>query len=525
MSPVRVSQSILFNSFITNMNNAVTELMELNTKASAQKKITTPSDDAAGSARVLNFREAIDTIEQYRENVDTAKGWLGVADSSLLQVNTVLTRVKELAEQAATGTMSAQNRKQVGFEVRALFNQLINLSNTEFEGKHIFAGHKVDQPAFQTALRLTTNDSAFDASHGQGYTISGDLESTAVVQFLDDAAPLSGGEQFRYSLDGGQTWTTSTVQADPDGWRLELGGAVITLPPGTEVQAVDTGDFSSQGNGTWLWVRPTAEYIGDDEDQQTDAFQVDSFAADTSLDAYAQGVFRQNVTVRVDTNLDDATPNTVTAGETLQYSYSLDGGLSWETGNTTSVRDPRTTLQVPGGLLILSDAGGPILRPGEQFVIRPRRGAMHFEISPGETLAVNSVGKEIFGGIYQAPGSSNATAAFGGGAKNMFEVVGKLVGYIETNNQHGIQEALESLREASEHVMTKAASVGGRENRLNVAENVLSQLELNNSERLSKIEDVDVAELMTQLAQQQLVYESVLKSSSMIMRLNLTSFI
>jgi len=75
------------------------------------------------------------------------------------------------------------------------------------------------------------------------------------------------------------------------------------------------------------------------------------------------------------------------------------------------------------------------------------------------------------------------------------------------------------------HLLTKTADVGGRENRLAVADNVLSSLEMNENQRISHIEDADIGELMTQLSQQQIVYEAVLKSSSMIMKMNLLNYV
>ncbi|MCG2734592.1 NAD(P)-dependent oxidoreductase, partial [Pseudodesulfovibrio aespoeensis] len=48
---------------------------------------------------------------------------------------------------------------------------------------------------------------------------------------------------------------------------------------------------------------------------------------------------------------------------------------------------------------------------------------------------------------------------------------------------------------------------------------------INEEALLSSIEDADVSELMTDLVQQQMVYEAVLRSTSMIMQLNLTKFI
>jgi len=516
---VRVTQMMKFTNFVNNMNFSLDKLMELNEKASSQKKVNRPSDAPVATAQILQYRNNISSIDQYSRNADVAKGWLSMADSTLTQVNTVLTRVRELAEQAATGTMSKANREQVGYEVRQLFEQLIVLSNTEYEDQQIFAGHKTSEQAFNETMAVTSND----PGTSQNFQVNGLSDKTVLVQFLEDGVIGSnaGGIDYRYSRDGGDTWTNATLASNAN--ILDLGGVQVTMETGSNVLEVDTSrtDVSVEQdgtpNGTWLWVRPAAIYGGDFED----TIEVDRFGAD-SLAASAQGFFKQDVMVRIDNT------STTSLASNISYSYSLDRGISWITGNNVSnAATPNSaSLPVPGGFLEIASNGGNQLNPGEQFIIRPQRANIYYEISPGERLSVNNIGKDVFGGIYkESPCASNCTAAMGGGAQNMFEVVGRLVGYIETNNQSGIQQGLEDLGVASEHVLTAAANVGARENRLEVATNMLTSLRLNKSERLSQIEDADISELMTQLAQQQIVYESVLKSSSMIMRMSLLNYV
>ncbi|MFW5733485.1 MAG: flagellar hook-associated protein FlgL [Oceanidesulfovibrio sp.] len=514
MAYMRVSQQNVYTNFLNNMNRSLTDLMNLNVQASSQKRINAPSDDPAGAARVRNYRAELSRLEQYRENVSTARGWLGQADSTLMQANTVLTRCKELAEQAATGTMSKSNREQVGFELRELFEQLINLSNSEFEGKHIFSGHKTNNSAFEAGLAVTTNDSTLS---GTTFSITGASDKTTVVQFLEDGSTGNqvGNDEirYRYSTDAGESWTEKTLAVGAR--ELDLGGVRVTMENNASVEWVEPDiTDTSVDNGSWLWVRPTAVYKGDDKD----AVEVDQYGNDL-ISATADGVFDEDVYVRIDSATD--------LGSEIEYSYSLDGGLTWKTGNTVSnaATSSSAVLVLPGGTLDLASNGGNALSAGSQFILRPRRADINFEISPGEKMAVNSVGKDVFGGIYHEPYASNATAALGGDARNVFETVGRLVGYVESNNQAGVQQALADLTTASEHLLTQAARVGGKENRLDVAKSVLSSLELNREEQLSNVEDVDVSELLTKLAQQQIIYESVLKSSSQVLRMSLVNYI
>jgi flagellar hook-associated protein 3 FlgL len=170
-------------------------------------------------------------------------------------------------------------------------------------------------------------------------------------------------------------------------------------------------------------------------------------------------------------------------------------------------------------------------------------------VSASETVQVNDVGKDIFGGIYQDPSavlaaggsrvtlsSSNASAVFsslsgiynsngGTSTKNLFETVGNLVAFLETNNQEGVAQSLDSLKLCQTKITTALASVGGRENRLTTSKTILSNLTDSVNSQLSSVEDVDLTKLLTQLSQQETAYQAVLKSSSMVMKMNLMDYL
>jgi flagellar hook-associated protein 3 FlgL len=514
---MRVAQQMIYSSSLGYMNTSLSQLMESNLQAASQKKVNRPSDDPVGMTRILSYRDNLNAIDQYKTNISMAEGWLNLADNMLVQTNTVVTRVKELAEQAATGTLSAANRSEVASEVRQLFSQLVGMANTQFDGKSIFAGHKTDTNPFTEALWLTTNQQGVVSN--AGFKINGFNQTTTLVQFTNSGL-LSNGSPFRYSTDGGSTWTQGTVvdPGAPERLQLSLGGVSLELNRNTSVVATSATN-TNDTNGTWMWIRPTAQYTGDDEDTITvDPMQ----GMGSTVTGSAQGAFSGNVIVRVD--------QTATLASRVTYSYSLDGGASWKVSNSSTPDNTASSasLNLPGGVLTLHSNGGNQLVAGSMFVVRPRKGIINYDISPTERIAVNGIGKNIFGGVYQDPASNSARPVVIAGysnATNLFETVGKLVGYLETNNQSGVQQALADLRSSSQTVLNYAADVGARENRLVVATGVLSNLYDNQTTQLSNVEDVDLTALMTKLAQQQLAYQSVLKSTSMIMNLSLMNYL
>ena len=69
------------------------------------------------------------------------------------------------------------------------------------------------------------------------------------------------------------------------------------------------------------------------------------------------------------------------------------------------------------------------------------------------------------------------------------------------------------------------ARIGGLENRVSLAQDVLSFQKVDQEERLSYTEDIDLTDLLAKLTRQQLTYQTVLQSSSMIMQMSLAKYL
>jgi flagellar hook-associated protein 3 FlgL len=601
---MRVSLRNQYSNFLYNLQKTQSRLMELNMQASSQKRINKPSDDPVGTGRVLNYRSSLASIDQYRSNIDTAKGWLNLADESMMQVSTLLTKLKGLAEQGATGTMTASDREATSYEVRQIFSQLVNLGNTRYEGKSIFGGQKFEGSAFEEALMV------YDQNGKSLGLVTGQASRSFVVQFVgaEGETGVVGSNppfSYRYSKDGGNTWS---VPAEvPVNGALELGGIGLTLGQGYEAKLSPMSN-TSMDKGSWLTIAPTAVYKGDHQSQSAVTYS----GGDASIKALPLGGFEKSiydvqvlgdpvtlgngvdfnvmyslkkedpepsdwVTVTVKNNskapviqtpyggiqlsgandltglkftVNSGSVGVIQMGTTVNaegrglfsgdvmvriktvdldefkiiYNYSTDGGTNWSDDRTASISGNSSELLVPGGKLVLSDRGGAFnVDVGNQFIIHPQTAAHSVEISAGQYVQLNNIGSEIFGGYYEngtQPVFSDSDVG-----KNLMVTVGKLVAALENNSQQGCAEALDGLKKGHQYFTTQLASVGARENRLDVADTVLTGLKLNETERMSNVEDADLATLLTDLANQQLSYEAVLKSSSMIMKMSLVNYL
>lgn len=547
---MRIAQRTMYQSFISSMNKNLSDYMESNIQSATQKRINKPSDDPVGMARVLTYRASISRSEQYISNSKDAAAQLASTDSALLQASTILSKMLEKANQISSETVTKENRLQAASELRQMFSQLINLANTSYNGSHLFSGHKTDQAAYREGMGVTTMDQDLtgaernDGTKGVPWDISGSADRTVMVRFLDDGEVGTDTIRYVYSKDGGDTWVpedpddpaTPPKTLTPGDTTLDLDGVTVKIPTAgpaskdlkTNVQVKafdptldkkdDDGKITniSRENGTVLFIRPTAYYQGDDNDPPP---LVDMYGPSRVDSADAYGDFTGDVRVRLDETA------TVGANGKVQYSYSMDNGISWVSATAdTRAGDTKLRLQVPGGYLDVTPQAGTNLASGQQFVVRPRRANQGIEIAEGEFLSVTNCGKDIFGGMYTPAGASSPIPAEGGD-KNIFEVLSNLIAWAETGPSDGCGESVAAVKTAIEGLQTSTARVGGKEQRVSLNMTMLETHHDDQVTRMSSIEDADLTELLTRLAQQQMAYQTVLQSSSMIMQLNLTKFI
>lgn len=493
---MRITNSMIYDSVIRNTNNALERYYALSEQNSSLRKINSPSDDPNGTGQVLGLRDSLRALEQYQENIDTATAWLAAADSALQQVSDLVTHISELAEQGATGTLTAAQRLLVAQSVREDFEQLLGLANSEYADQSLFAGQRTDSNAYEMVLSADTYGSTLSAA--SVLAVSGDSDMSVLVEFTDSGTVGGTGDiGYRYSTDGGSTWTEAVLAAGDT--TLALGSCSVALASGASLTATE------QDGGDYLVVRPAAVYLGNANDGAT----VTHYGA-ADVTAEASGSFSGSVLVRIDAD--------AAASNAAIYSYSTDNGASWVTGNTAD----DSVFAIPGGALELTLASGAGLAAGEQFVVTPYDADLNLAISPTSSVTVNSVGKDIFGGLYQAPGESSATATAG---PNLLESVGRLIGALETNDIDVIGQCLAEIRTALATVEKAAAAIGARESRLEYASAAMTTQSDNQTAAASAIEDVDSIALMVKLKAAETVYKSVVETSSIILELSLVNYL
>ena len=201
------------------------------------------------------------------------------------------------------------------------------------------------------------------------------------------------------------------------------------------------------------------------------------------------------------------------------YTVSEDGGVTWGSDVLTSFAPAGTPVyndinSTDQGARITFSASGT-LTAGDQFTIEVSRynGDEHdMEIAIGSSaqMKINLTGTTVFGEA---------------GENNIFDILVGLKDSLENNNIEGIQVGLDQLNKFQPRVVGNMADVGSRLNRIDMCKNILSDLDSNNTERLSDIEDLDMVKAINDLNMKQTTYKAILYSVSQIVGLSLVDFL
>ena len=165
-----------------NLQLSAQKLSDLDAEAATGVAISKPSDDPAGTAKLLQLQQKLAQNAQFTRNADDGGGWLTTAGSTLSSVNDVLTKLRDLTVQAAnTGTATPTSQAATATQMEALKQTLLSLANTQYQGRSVFAGTSDAGAAFNPDYSFNgAAGSAVQRRVGTDTTIRVDVDGAAV---------------------------------------------------------------------------------------------------------------------------------------------------------------------------------------------------------------------------------------------------------------------------------------------------------------------------------------------------------
>ena len=265
---MKVSTSLFFDKSVDQMVKAQSHLAKTQTRLSSGKEIVNPSDAPEKATAVQRLKSVLSRQESFAGNITGADNRLIAEETALKGVNDVLTRIKELAIQAANGTLGPQDKELVAIEIEGLTEDLLSLANTQdVNDNFIFSGSRVQIKPFakdnlgnivylgdETRNKVQVSEERYIRFNRTGTDIfarvtrrvpSGELEGKGFFEALQE---LTDG------IRGSDTNAINQGIDDLDQTSFNI--SVATAQVGSEIASVGDsatnkrGDSITNGNGT-----------------------------------------------------------------------------------------------------------------------------------------------------------------------------------------------------------------------------------------------------------------------------------
>ena len=198
---------------------SVTDRLSTNfRRLSTGLRISTAADDAAGLAISERLRSQVRSLDQAKRNANDGISLVQTAEGALNEVNSVLTRLRELSIQSANGSVSNQDKDTLNEEFTSLVDEIDRIAqSTEFNGINLLDGSSASvsfQVGYGTTAGVDTLDVTLQAADEtalglDSLDISSTGDTSAAIAAIDTA--INTVSSLRGSLGAAQNRLGSTI--------------------------------------------------------------------------------------------------------------------------------------------------------------------------------------------------------------------------------------------------------------------------------------------------------------------------
>lgn len=427
-------------------------------RLSSGYRINRAADDAAGMAISQKMKTQIRGLDQASRNGSDGISVIQTAEGALNEVESMLQRMRELSVQAANGTNTVEDRRAIQDEIDQLSQEIDRIStDTEYNTKKLLNGD-ADRKTFSSSTKLNIISTS-DAVVAKKYK----------VKVIDVA---------KEAVQNGSTAVSAGNITAAQAGKVTINGETVEITENMSLDDVYTA-LRNLGDNTGVDVYATTAQGGKMENMVP-------IAAGTYLNFQAQEAgSKQYVQVQCDNaqlaaKLGIPTNADKTYGEDAQIELNRDQDTADSFKNTA-------TATAIGNKVTISDKDGfeMVLNVDETAVAA---GNLDVELSVLEAGPL----------VLQIGANEDQTVSI-----SIPEVSSETLGLENLNvmTQDKAGEAITAVDKAINKVSSVRAKLGAYENRL---EHAIANVDTSNenlTEALSRIEDLDMAEEMSNYTQ------------------------
>ncbi|MEA1962364.1 MAG: flagellar hook-associated protein FlgL [Bacillota bacterium] len=529
---LRITNNMMVNDLRRNLNNNMVNMDKYQRQLSTGKKINKPSDDPAGLVRSLRLRTNITEGEQYLDNIGEAINFMETTDSAMNNVNQILQRARELTVAAANGTNDTSAHGAISAEIRQLNEQLQMIANTTYGTKHVFGGRNVSQAPCQDGKWLG-NDQELQVEIGVGASFPMNLQmkdffmgtepyvknisipDRNVIDTLTAENLESGNYSIATQKKTGGIMADARLSPEMDhflqngastifaGKTLNLQGA-DTLTKNAAIELTVSGINSTTGDVTYA-------YKSNEYDRDTGAYEQKTGTFTLTGGGGEQTVSIGSSNIKV-AGLTPAEAGDLAIGDKAIYNIAAAHGTDYD----------QIALQKD----YTSNDGAP-LSGGTTFEFVFTSEALDQSKLDLKFFSCDDLGQSFDSTISLQIGTLDDVdpAAYFTTKPGLFKMIDELADDIEAGNLDKISNKLGNLDDKIDEILYRRSTIGARINRLELQQSRLDSTQISFTGLLSQNEDVDMAEVITQLKMQENVYRASLSAGARIIQPSLVDFL
>ncbi|EJR79517.1 hypothetical protein IK7_03998 [Bacillus cereus VD156] len=252
-------------------------------RLSSGKRINNASDDAAGLAIATRMKARQGGLNVAARNTQDGISLIRTADSALNSVSNILLRMRDLANQSATGTNTDTNKVALQKEFTQLKEQINYIAaNTQFNDKNLLDGSS-DQIKIQTLdsddaskqIEIKLNSSTLDAlkikdlaigsegaSKTQLETLTNKMDALKTVKAADVSGMKTAVDEAKTAFEAVKSYMAPADVATLEGKFKDFDGKSVAADQETSAKAIQTSFDTISKSATMPKAAADADALG-----------------------------------------------------------------------------------------------------------------------------------------------------------------------------------------------------------------------------------------------------------------------
>ena len=518
---MRITNKIMQNNSLYNINNNKILQDKLSTQMSTQKAITRPSDDPVVAIRALRLRSSVSELTQYyKKNAPDAQSWIEVTGKGLSTVTDILTDMNRQANKGANKDYTSSELSIIVKQLQSLRDEFYATGNLDYAGRYVFTGYRTD-----TTMTFT----------------KGEVEETKPDYVIHEQGTMADFDSINYTstanLDGMNASNydqKNVIEQDVvngDIHRIRLAYNQVERFDGIELVDKD----GKKHNHTADTVSTTADPdpYKTIQDANKDGKEKIVFVPETG-----EVLFSDKAYEKINTEA-----GAISGSETeIRMNYKKS---KWEVGDLR----PEHYFACEG-TTTKNGVAKKVSYNEEYLEGKKEKQSIEYDVGYNQKIEVNTTAEEVFNHNLDRDvddlvtalaslekiestrtdlkkvlsGLDEGTADYKE-VQTKLEAADKAFSYIRENIHDLMQHTITSIQQYLDDTNVAITDNGTRESRLDLISNRLMDQQTTFKTLQSENEDVDIADVTIQLTSTKLTYDAALMATGKIMQTSLMNYI